>query len=238
MKTLFEYKDLTPDQQVKLIHKELGEELKSSNLMHTSLRWAVDDCYLFEFPHEKMKERMGEDYDDIVFKNTRKGILFEVPNVVELGGELRASVEISISLERAIEVSKKDLDRWVGIANLHSPLLENVFSCRVEYKGNTDDFANYRGNFQTQIYSKVSIFEEYDELFGRDFGLDPSLSLSVAMMKELNREFNDHLQRVAERLVADALFYVFDPDAEQEEIEKELSEQLFDEDLQAWAKKR
>ena len=238
MKTLFEYKDLTPDQQRKLINKELVENLQSTNLFHTRLRWAIDDCALFEFPYAKMKERMGEDYEDIVFKNTRKGFLYEVPTVVELDGKLKASVEISISLSRAIEVSKKDLDRWVGIANLHSPYLDQEFGCVVSYVGDADDFAQHKGNFETNVWKGVSIFEEYDKLFGRDFGLDPSLSLSVAMMKELNREFNENLQGIAERLVADALYYVFDPDAEQEEIEKELVGQLFDEDLQVWAKKR
>ena len=110
--TLYKFDELLPEAKPKAI-EEFRENLMQTD-GHEALRWAIDDCSLFEPPHKEMADLLGEDYYDrnltpngkygqFVFKNKRKGIMVDL--------ETR-----EICIEKPLEITNESMFlKWLGI---------------------------------------------------------------------------------------------------------------------------
>ena len=104
---VYTFGELSPEAKASAIknHREWMED----NLSSEALAWAIDDCSLFEPPHEEMVEACGEDYcerngDQFVFKHTR-GII---------DGSPLDTPELRIS--QSLEITNVDMFyAWLGI---------------------------------------------------------------------------------------------------------------------------
>ena len=107
--TLLNYSELSESAKATAI-EEVREEMKEHE-SHSAYDWAIDDCSLFEPPHAEMADLFGEDYydrngNDFVFKNNRKGIVFE---------DYFETVQIADALEITNQTMFKS---WLGIPEI------------------------------------------------------------------------------------------------------------------------
>jgi hypothetical protein len=107
--TLLNYKELSESAKAIAI-EEVREEMREHETQ-SAYEWAIDDCSLFEPPHAEMAALFGEDYYDrngsqFVFKNKRKGILFE---------DYFETVQITDALEITNDTMFKT---WLGIPEI------------------------------------------------------------------------------------------------------------------------
>jgi hypothetical protein len=107
--TLLKYPELSESAKATAI-EEVREEMKEHE-SHSAYDWAIDDCSLFEPPHAEMAALFGEDYydrngNDFVFKNNRKGIVFE---------DYFETVQITDALEITNQTMFKT---WLGIPEI------------------------------------------------------------------------------------------------------------------------
>ena len=111
--TLLNYSELSESAKATAI-EEIREEMKEHET-HSAYDWAIDDCSLFEPTHAEMAALFGEDYYDrnggeFVFKNNRKGILFE---------DYFETVQITDALEITNQTMFKT---WLGIPEIFQDL--------------------------------------------------------------------------------------------------------------------
>lgn len=104
--TLLNYSELSESSKATAI-EEVREEMRE-NETHSAYDWAIDDCSLFEPPHAEMAALFGKAYYDrnggeFVFKNNRKGILFD---------DYFETVQITDALEITNQTMFKT---WLGI---------------------------------------------------------------------------------------------------------------------------
>ncbi len=104
---VYKLDELSPEARQTAIknHREWMED----NLSWEALAWAMDDCALFEPPHEEMVKACGEDYyerngDRFVFKHTRGDIDGDPLNTGEL------------NISKSLEITNDDMFyAWLGI---------------------------------------------------------------------------------------------------------------------------
>jgi hypothetical protein len=109
--TIYKFNELPPESQAKAIEK-VRENLREDGHDHFAFNWAIDDCSLFEPAHQEMAGLLGEDYYEqnkngqygqFVFKNNRKGILWD---------EDWSRAQIT----RALEITNDSMFKtWLGI---------------------------------------------------------------------------------------------------------------------------
>jgi len=115
--TLLNYSELSESAKATAI-EEIREEMKEHET-HSAYDWAIDDCSLFEPPHAEMVALFGEGYydrngDQFVFKNNRKGILFE---------DYFETVQITDALEITNQTMFKT---WLGIPEIFQDLYVSI----------------------------------------------------------------------------------------------------------------
>lgn len=126
--TLYHYEDLSEESKAKAV-EEIREEMESEESQE-AVRWAIDDCALFEPAHAEMTALFGEDYYErnggqFVFKNNRKGIEYE---------EYFETVQIAEPLEITNSTMFKT---WLGIPEIFQEDLEIDIE---DYNGRTTLF--------------------------------------------------------------------------------------------------
>jgi len=122
--TLLNYSELSESAKATAI-EEIREEMKEHET-HSAYDWAIDDCSLFEPPHAEMVALFGEDYydrngDQFVFKNNRKGILFE---------DYFETVQITDALEITNQTMFKT---WLGIPEI----FQDLYVSMMDWDGRT-----------------------------------------------------------------------------------------------------
>lgn len=76
---IYKLEELSEEARKKAIKEYRESKNDDGSLDHEALLWALDDCSLFEPPHQEMVEILGENYyeengNQFVFKNTRGGV--------------------------------------------------------------------------------------------------------------------------------------------------------------------
>ena len=189
MKTInidvYEFNELSEEAKKVAIEQIRNEYYESNDFAH----WAIDDCYLFEPPHEELISLFGEnfyeelnknnEYKDIpLIKNTRESIYFDTDR------------NSFLDCAKAMEVTNnKYFLLWLGIDTDEEAFKDihfNIFT------------PNYR-NADTTIE-----FEDFDSSFGD--------VVDVAKSK-----FDNHIQEILKRIEAD-IDYRFTDEAIIEDI--------------------
>ena len=110
---VLKFEELSED--AKKFSIEVERERRRENDCGEALRWAIDDCALFEPKDEEMTSLLGgsyysenktsdEEYGRFMFKNNRKGIFFN--------GDIRGQLNITKALEVTNDVYLK---KWLNI---------------------------------------------------------------------------------------------------------------------------
>jgi len=87
--TLYKFEELSEQAKARAIEDQKDHMMEHEG--QEALRWAIDDCSLFEPPHKEMVDLLGDDYYEsnktpdgrygqFVFKNKRRGILVDLDN--------------------------------------------------------------------------------------------------------------------------------------------------------------
>ena len=229
MKQLNEYQNLSNEEQVKLRSLYLLSGRNMEDEIYNIANWVVDDCALFEPTHAEMVDIFGEEYEEIIFKNTRKGFTLYGFYLDRASKILYA--DLSIRVESALEISEDNLLKWAGIESLpYRGIAEpfGTFKCGIAifFDGpEHDPLEKFR--VTASVVEGGSIFKGLEEMKGNTPELDPAGSFWIEVMEKTNQKFEDLLVSSAKRIFESAIFYL----KEDENIDETLEKYLYDECL-------
>lgn len=117
--------------------------------------WAVDDCSLFEPPHEEMEQLYGESYNFPLIKNTRKNICFS------------ADREWYLDCTSAMEITDDEkFYTWLGITDefLLQKVCYNIYTPSGRNRSTTIEF-DFDNDFDEPTQDELSIINNAVDKF-------------------------------------------------------------------------